>query len=194
VNDNRVNCWNPLKTMHHNVTSNCERDGLKSHRMHQWEISSQVAERSVEGPTTRSWSLDVETVKTHECAAPHEGEDIVWTTGKPVEAGRKLISDNNLDKPQFVAPCWYFPAGGGIYGLDATTAVFNNGMPTQQSIMKLARPIVLPVRQNFNVNAEFFAVGATVALTLLNTGAADDQKVILFMIDGQDSHCEALAA
>lgn len=88
------------------------------------------------------------------------------------------------DKPQFVAPCWYFPAGGGIYGLDATTAVFNNGYPSQQAIMKLARPIILPVRQNFNTNAEFFTVGTTNALTLLNTGATDDQKVIMFMIDG----------
>lgn len=88
------------------------------------------------------------------------------------------------DKPQFVAPCWYFPAGGGIYGLDATTAVFNNGYPSQAAIMKLARPIIVPVRQNFNVNAEFFVVGATDARTLLNAGAADDQKVIMFMIDG----------
>lgn len=88
------------------------------------------------------------------------------------------------DKPQFVAPCWYFPAGGGIYGLDATTAVFNNGYPSQSAIMKLARPIILPVRQNFNVNAEFFAVGTTVALDTLNSGQTDDQKVILFMIDG----------
>ncbi len=88
------------------------------------------------------------------------------------------------DKPQFVAPCWYYPAGGGVYGLDATTAVFNNGYPSQSAIMKLARPIILPVRQNFNVNAEFFNIGTTVALDLLNTGAGDDQKVILFMIDG----------
>ena len=83
-----------------------------------------------------------------------------------------------------MAPCWYYPAGGGIYGLDATTAVFNNGYPSQSAIMKLARPIVLPVRQNFNVNAEFFSVGSTVALDGLNSGATDDQKVILFMIDG----------
>jgi len=88
------------------------------------------------------------------------------------------------DKPQFVAPCWYFPAGGGIYGADATNAVFNNGYPSQSSITKLARPIILPVRQNFNVTAEFFGVGATNALTLLNAGANDDQKVIQFVIDG----------
>ena len=47
-----------------------------------------------------------------------------------------------------------------------------------------ARPIIVPVRQNFNVTAEFFAVGTTVALTGLNTGAEDDQKVISFMLDG----------
>lgn len=88
------------------------------------------------------------------------------------------------DKPQFVAPCWYFPAGGGIYGMDATTAVYNNGYPSQSSIMKLARPIILPVRQNFQVTAEFFRVGATDALATLNAGAADDEKVIIFMIDG----------
>jgi hypothetical protein len=91
------------------------------------------------------------------------------------------------DKPQFQAPCWYFPAGGGVWGFDATAttgSIFNNGEPTQESILKLARPIVVPVRQNISVDASFFTVGSTNALTLLNTGATDDQKVILFMIDG----------
>jgi hypothetical protein len=88
------------------------------------------------------------------------------------------------DKPQFIAPCWYFPAGGGIWGFDSTTAIYNNGDPGQDEIMKLARPIIVPVRQNFNVNAEFFAIGTTVGLDLINSGATDDQKVIMFMIDG----------
>lgn len=88
------------------------------------------------------------------------------------------------DKPQFTAPCWYFPAGGGIHGFDATTAVFNHGTPSHEAILKLARPIVIPVRQNISVDAQFFAVGSTNVLTTLNTGAVDDQKVILFMIDG----------
>jgi hypothetical protein len=87
------------------------------------------------------------------------------------------------DKPQFTAPCWYHPAGGGIWGFDSTTAIFNNGDPGQDEIMKLARPIILPVRQNFNCNAEFFSVGTTSALDLLNTGAPDDQKVIMYMIN-----------
>lgn len=88
------------------------------------------------------------------------------------------------DKPQFVAPSWYFPAGGGIYGLDGTTPIFNNGYPSQQAIMKLARPIILPVRQNFNVNSEFFEIGTVSARDGLNSGATDDVKVIQFYIDG----------
>lgn len=88
------------------------------------------------------------------------------------------------DKPAFQAPCWYFPAGGGIFGLDASTSIFNLGDPTQEAILKLARPIMVPVRQNFSVEAQFFTVGTTNALTLLNTGATEDQKVIMFMIDG----------
>lgn len=90
------------------------------------------------------------------------------------------------DKPQFQAPCWYFPAGGGIYGTSGSTAgnIFNLGYPSQNAILKLARPIVVPVRQNFNVDAQFFTVGSTNALTTLNTGATDDQKVISFVLDG----------
>jgi len=88
------------------------------------------------------------------------------------------------DKPQFVAPAWYFPAGGGIYGSDSTDSVLNNGYPSQQSILKLARPIIIPVRQNINVNAEFFPVGTTAVLDIINNATADDQMVIMFMIDG----------
>jgi hypothetical protein len=91
------------------------------------------------------------------------------------------------DKPQFQAPCWYFPAGGGIWGFDATAttgSIFNHGEPTQEAILKLARPLVIPVRQNISVAASFFTVGTTSALDLLNTGTTDDQKVIMFMIDG----------
>lgn len=88
------------------------------------------------------------------------------------------------DKPQFSAPCWYHPAGGGLYGSDPGALTLNNGYPSQQAILKLARPIIIPVRQNISVSAEFFAVGATNALTLINTPAANDQQVIMYMIDG----------
>jgi hypothetical protein len=90
------------------------------------------------------------------------------------------------DKPAFQAPCWYYPSGGGIWGSSNAAAdpIYNLGMPTHESILKLARPIMVPVRQNFAVEAQFFTVGSTNGLTLLNSGAQDDQKVIMFVIDG----------
>lgn len=88
------------------------------------------------------------------------------------------------DKPQFSAPAWYFPAGGGVYGFDAASSVLNNGYPSQQSILKLARPIIIPVRQNIAVAATFFAVGTTNVLDLINSAATDDQMVLIFMVDG----------
>jgi hypothetical protein len=88
------------------------------------------------------------------------------------------------EKPMFQAPCWYHPSGGGVWGFDATTSIFNLGEPTQEAILKLARPIIVPVRQNFSVTAEFFAIGSVVALDGLNSGATDDQKVIMYMVDG----------
>ncbi len=88
------------------------------------------------------------------------------------------------DKPMFQAPTWYFPSGGGVWGFDSTTSIFNLGEPTQEAILKLARPIIVPVRQNFAADAQFFNIGTTSALDGLNAGATDDQKVILFMIDG----------
>jgi hypothetical protein len=102
-----------------------------------------------------------------------------------VRTASQLYFTYNLgDKPQFQAPCWYYPAGGGIFGFDAQTSVLNHGEPSHEAILKLARPIVIPVRQNISVDAQFFAVGSTSVLTTLNSGATDDQKVILFMIDG----------
>lgn len=91
------------------------------------------------------------------------------------------------EKPMFSAPCWYFPSGGGTWGFDATPAtgsIFNNGEPTQEAILKLARPIVVPVRQNFAVQASFFPMGSVSALDGLNTGATDDEKEIKFVLDG----------
>lgn len=85
-----VNCWDSLKSAHHNVAGNGKRDGSKSAWMNQWEISSQASERSVEGSTNRSWSLS-ETVKAQECAAPPVGEDIFWSAGKPAVADHKQV-------------------------------------------------------------------------------------------------------
>jgi hypothetical protein len=90
------------------------------------------------------------------------------------------------DKPQFVAPAWYLPAGGGVYGGGGATsdAQLSNGWPSQDAILKLARPIVIPVRQNISVDAQFFSVGSTSALTTINGAAEDDQMSLIYMIDG----------
>lgn len=90
------------------------------------------------------------------------------------------------EKPMFQAPCWYFPAGGGTWGFDATAtgSIFANGEPSQEAILKLARPIVVPVRQNFAVQAAFFPMGSVSALDGLNSGATDDEKEIKFVLDG----------
>ncbi len=88
------------------------------------------------------------------------------------------------NKPMFQAPCWYHPSGGGIWGFDSTASVFNLGTPEQGAILKLARPIIVPVRQNFLAQADWFNIGTLSALDGLNNGATDDQKVILYMIDG----------
>jgi len=91
------------------------------------------------------------------------------------------------DKPQFQAPAWYFPAGGGVYGFDSAASVLNNGMPSQEAILKLAKPIHIPVRQNIAVTCQFFNVGTD---NVLGTTAGDinanstDSRVIMFMIDG----------
>lgn len=88
------------------------------------------------------------------------------------------------EKPMFQAPCWYHPSGGGIWGYDSNLSIFNLGEPTQEAILKLARPIIVPVRQNFSCTAEFFSIGTTAALDGLNSGATDDQKVIMYVVDG----------
>jgi hypothetical protein len=93
------------------------------------------------------------------------------------------------EKPQFQGPCWYFPAGGGIWGFDSTTSVFNHGTPQQDAILKLAKPIVVPARQNILVTGDFYKVGTLDALDYYNsTGSitrnANDQTVVMFMIDG----------
>ena len=87
-------------------------------------------------------------------------------------------------KPQFQAPAWYHPSGGGVWGYDAAASIFTLGTPEQPAILKLARPIIVPVRQGFLAQADWFDIGTVSGLDLINTGATDDQKVIMYMIDG----------
>lgn len=87
-------------------------------------------------------------------------------------------------KPMHQGQTWYYPSGGGVWGFDSATSIFNNGTPEQGAILRLARPIILPVRQNFAAQADFFDIGATSALDGLNSGATDDVKNIAYIFDG----------
>jgi len=64
------------------------------------------------------------------------------------------------DKSMFLSPCWMFPAGGGI---DAPGDVLNgnNGVASQEAILKFAKAIPVPARQHFNVEATFYDTGST---------------------------------
>lgn len=84
------------------------------------------------------------------------------------------------DKSMFRAPAWYLPAGGGLYG----GTEISNGNPQSDAILKLAMPIVIPVRQNISVDATFYAIGTTNAVTTINGAAADDQMKVQYIIDG----------
>lgn len=100
-------------------------------------------------------------------------------------------------------PTWYFPAGGGISGnMGAATDLIhwqNSGWDGHSGILRLARAILLPPRQNILCKASIFALaddgqagtfgttqGPRNMLSLrdnLNTVDAI-QKVVVFMFDG----------
>jgi len=100
------------------------------------------------------------------------------------------------DKPQFFAPLWYAPAGGGITGFTTENSrhVITNGVPSHQSILKLAKDIHVPARQNFKVDIEIFPYnrlgagqgGAYVADldTVAYLNQFDGLKDVAFHIDG----------
>jgi len=67
------------------------------------------------------------------------------------------------DKPQFSGPAWYFPQGGGVWGLSTTAAasaqntIFAaNGTPQTDAILKFAKPIPIPARQHLKVVANLY--------------------------------------
>jgi len=89
------------------------------------------------------------------------------------------------DKPQFAAQCWYFPSGGGIWGFDSSTPAMVNGLPSQQAILKLAKPIAIPARQHFNVRVNLYATGTTdVRTQYLNSSTTIGMREIKVLIDG----------
>jgi len=57
------------------------------------------------------------------------------------------------DKPQLTTYTAYTPFAGGLDGFFADTRLprANNGVPTSSALMRLARPILIPPRQGFQV-------------------------------------------
>lgn len=62
------------------------------------------------------------------------------------------------NKPMLNGPLWYVPAGGGVAGYTTENSrhIMQNGVQSQESILKLAKDIHVPARQNFNVTINFF--------------------------------------
>lgn len=100
------------------------------------------------------------------------------------------------DKPMFTAPLWYIPAGGGVHGHSNVNNRMNLslGVPSQEAILKLGKDIMVPARQNFNIEVSFYdlpvlgqgqggAIPATVSpLAYLNQ--FDGAKLVQLQIDG----------
>ncbi len=104
------------------------------------------------------------------------------TTARYQEVDRGMFFELNIsEKAQLQGHGWYLPAGGGTFS-SGTTGLVTNGVPSHESILKLAKPITLPPRQNFNTEISFHDVGAESALTSLNADTAS--KVVVVLIDG----------
>lgn len=100
-------------------------------------------------------------------------------------------------------PTWYFPTGGGISGdMGAATDLIhwqNSGWDGHSGILRLARAILLPPRQNIVCKAQIFALDANGQATTFGTtqgsrnmlslkdnlNAVDAiQKCVSFIMDG----------
>jgi hypothetical protein len=119
-------------------------------------------------------------------------EQIHWSYG----TGDKFSIQNMATK--------YFPDGGGLHGdMGAASDLihWNNGMPTHTSVLRLARAVLLPPRQNIKCSADMNplpdggnngAVGGVVAITGRNMLSISNNlnavdgigKVVQFCFDG----------
>lgn len=75
-------------------------------------------------------------------------EAILWSFG----AGDKFSLSS--------MPSVYFPYGGGLHGQvggGSDILLWNNGMPTQEAILRIARAVLIPPRQNIKAEAQFVA-------------------------------------
>lgn len=82
------------------------------------------------------------------------------------------------DKPQLTTFTAYTPAAGGLDGFFADTRLprANNGAPTSAALMRLARPILVPPRQGFQVVAIASPIGQSAGANIIDqlNGAVPD--------------------
>ena len=73
------------------------------------------------------------------------------------------------DKPQLTTFTAYTPFAGGLDGFFADSRLprANNGVPTSSALMRLARPVLIPPRQGFQVIAQASAIGQTVGASVV---------------------------
>jgi hypothetical protein len=134
--------------------------------------------------------------------APGQVQDVYrlhWQTEEQLHWSFGTGLKNSIDN----MPTWYFPAGGGISGdMGGTTDLIhwqNSGYDGHSGVLRLARAILLPPRQNILCTAKIFALpdggqaqvfgtvqGSRNMLSLRdNLNAVDAvQKVVTFCFDG----------
>jgi hypothetical protein len=124
---------------------------------------------------------------------------LIWQTEEQLHWSFGTGLKNSIEN----MPTWYFPAGGGISGdMGGTTDLIhwqNSGTDGHSGILRLARAILLPPRQNIKCEAKIFPLsangqaqafgttqGSRDMLSLRDNLNAIDamQKVISFTFDG----------
>lgn len=92
------------------------------------------------------------------------------------------------DKYMFAAQTCYLPMGAGIWGdigSDTTLVVMNNGLATEDALLRLGRSIPIPPRQPFYVEASTYQIAGGESSLLTNINAATSiESHVFFAIDG----------
>lgn len=134
--------------------------------------------------------------------APGSVEDVHRLYHQAAEALYWTVGSGDKDALKSM-PSMYFPMGGGLHGdLGAASdlILWNNGMPSHSSILRLARAVTIVPRQQIKVfcSAQTYTAGANGALfgtvtaggrdmlsIVANLNAVDGiTKVISFILDG----------